>query len=126
MCLILEDTTKYIANTDIIVYKVVAITDNKMHAIWRPFRYKYNKLYKLSRRLRIYKLFDVNSYTMEGFYSFNNLQDAELLKLKYINSSSYVTKVVKCTLPKGTEYYTSNNVIVSNQIKIIEDVLHNK
>ena len=126
MCLILKDTTKYITNTDIIVYKVVAITNNKMHAFWQPFRYKYNKLYKLSKRLRIYKLFSCNLYTIEGFYSFNNLQDAELLKLKYINSSSYVTKVVKCILPKGTEYYTSNNVIVSNQIKIIEDVLSNK
>ena len=75
MCLILKDTTKYIANMDIIVYKVVAITNNKMHAIWQPFRYKYNKLYKLSRRLRIYKLFDDELHTMEGFYSFNNLQD---------------------------------------------------
>lgn len=126
MCLILKDTTKYIANMDIIVYKVVAITNNKMHAIWQPFRYKYNKLYKLSRRLRIYKLFDDELHTMEGFYSFNNLQDAESLKLKYINCARYVTKVVKCILPKGTEYYTSNNVIVSNQIKIIEDMFNNK
>lgn len=126
MCLRLKDTTKYTANTDIIVYKVVAITDNKIHAIWQPFRYKYNKLYKLSRRLRIYELFDDNLYTTEGFYSFNNLQDAELLKLKCINYHVYVTKVVKCILPKGTEYYTSNNVIVSNQIKIIEDVSNNK
>ena len=120
MCLILKDTTKYTANADIIVYKVVAIIDNKMHAIWKPFRYKYNKLYKLSRRLRFYKLFDDDLYTMEGFYSFNNLQDAELLKLKCINYHVYMTKVVKCILPKGTEYYTSNNVIVSNQIIIIE------
>ena len=126
MCLILKDTTKYIATMDIIVYKVVAITNNKMHAIWQPFRYKYNKLYKLSRRLRIYKLFDDELHTMEGFYSFNNLQDAESLKLKYINCARYVTKVVKCILPKGTEYYTSNNVIVSNQIKIIEDMFNNK
>ena len=126
MCLISKDTTKYITNTDIIVYKVVAITDNKMHAIWQPFRYKYNKLYKLSRRLRIYKLFDDKVHTIEGFYSFNNLQDAESLKLKYINCNRYVTKVVKCMLPKGTEYYTSDNIIVSNQIKIIEDVSNNK
>lgn len=126
MCLILKDTTKYIANTNIIVYKVVAITDNKMHAIWHLFRYKYNKLYKLSKRLRIYKLFSNDLYIMEGFYSFNNLQDAETLNLKYINCNRYVTKVVKCILPKGTEYYTSNNVIVSNQIKIIENVSNNK
>ena len=126
MYLILKDVTKYITNTDITVYKVVAITDNKMHAIWQPSRYKYNKLYKLSRRLRIYKLFDDKVHTIEGFYSFSNLQDAESLKLKYINCNKYVTKVVKCILPKGTEYYTSNNIIVFNQIKIIEDVSNNK
>ena len=59
MYLILKYATKYIANIDIIVYKVVAITDNKMHVIWQPFRYKYNKLYKLSKRLRIYELFEI-------------------------------------------------------------------
>ena len=111
---------------DIIVYKVVAITDNKIHAIWQPFRYKYNKLYKLSKQLRTYKLFSSDSYTIDGFYSFNNLQDAELFKLKFINCNSYITKIIKCILPKGTEYYTSHNVIVSNQIKIIEDVSNNK
>lgn len=125
MCLVLNDVTEHIAIEDIITYKVIAITNGVMHAVWQLFEYKYHKLYKLSVPLRTYTLFNFDTVTIDGFYSFNNWDDAWNLHLHCVNKSRYTTKVVECILPKGTEYYTTNNTIVSNQI-IIKHVFNNK
>lgn len=124
MCLVLEDKTKHIACEDIVVYKVVSIHNSEMHAIWQFYNYKYNKLHVLKTELHTYKTFSGDIITLEGFYSFGNFSSAQELHLRLVNM--YGTKVVKCILPKGTEYYANNDIVVSNQIKIIEDVLHNK
>lgn len=120
MCLVLNDFTKYIAVDNITVYKVVAVTNGVMHAIWRFFEYKYHKLYKLSVPLRTYTLFSHDVITQNGFYSFDNWDDAWILHLRCLDKSQYTTKIVECVLPKGTEYYKTNNIIVSNQIKIVK------
>ncbi len=120
MCLVLNDATKHIATKDITTYKVVAITNETMHAIWQFFEYKCHKLYKLSVPLCTYTLFNSDIVTINGFYSFDNWDDAWNMHLYCVDKSRYTTKIVKCVLPKGTEYYTTNNTIVSNQIIIIE------
>lgn len=122
MCLTLNDVTKHIATKDITTYKVVAVTNGVMHAIWQFFEYKYHKLYKLSVPLRTYTLFNADTITLDGFYSFDNWGDAWYLHLQCIDKSQYTTKIVECVLPKGTKYYTTNNTIVSDQI-IIKNVL---
>lgn len=119
MCLVLNDITKHIATKDITTYKVIAITNGIMHAMWRLFEYKYHKLYKLSVPLRTYTLFSFDTITLDGFYSFTNWDDAWQLHLQC--AAQYTTKIVECVLPKGTKYYTTNNIIVSDQI-IIKNV----
>lgn len=116
MCLITNNTRKYIAEEDIVCYKVVNIQDTKIISYWFGFPYELNRKYTTQV---LQPMFMKNGTILieEGFHSYRNLTTA---KEESMLSLCDPHIIVKCIVPKGSEYYISSKSMVSNQIIIIE------
>ena len=115
---------KKIAKKDILVYKFVNYNYynpliNKCTSFFRNFSYKFGVKYNTDIKIE----FDNSVCAMwvgrEGFHSYCNKKTA------LYNSKVYVlspfTTVVKCIIPKGSEYYVNNQYeIISNSIIILK------
>lgn len=98
-----EDKPK-IAQKDIVCYKVGCInyTNNTHTSVYMDFVYEINKLYKIKH----WRTKDVKEIEI-GFHSM-----AKKPLCRY--------GIVKCIIPKGSKYYRSKGLYVSNQIIVTE------
>lgn len=121
MCLRLSiNALKHTTEESIKVYKLLIIRNGYLEAPIMNYKYTLGKLNTLRHSLHIIKSCH-KVYIEEGFYSFKSKFDA--IDYAYNNILTTATKcIVECTIPKNSEYYTDNTVIVSNQI-IINKIL---
>lgn len=121
MCLRLNiNAIKHTTEESIKVYKLLIVKNGYLEAPIMNYKYTLSKLNTLQHSLYIIKSWH-KVYIEEGFYSFKSKFDA----INYACSSILTTAtkcIAECTIPKGSEYYTDNTVIVSNQI-IINKIL---
>ena len=101
---------------DITCYKVIM---QNMTSLYYYFKWELNKLYETKIGYR--PKGDINT-VYQAFHSYKSLQD---LKYGYFCSSSPCL-MVKCTIPKGSEYYSGKQIYVqgyaSNKL-IINEIL---
>lgn len=121
MCLRLSiNAIKYAAKKDIKVFKILIVRNGYLEAPIMNYTYTLSELNTLQHSLHIIRS-SHKVYIEEGFYSFKSKFDA----IEYGCNSILTTAIIcmtECTIPKGSEYYTDNTVIVSNQI-IINKIL---
>lgn len=127
MCLTI-DKEKFkmeIAQEDIVVYKVLEKYRELTISPYQGFEYEIGKEYKT----RMEPYFDCTYYKIkEGFYSFLNEEDAKSEKI-WIEDyciGNWNLCCFRCIIPKGTNVvygkYCKKDVIVSEAIKVIEEV----
>lgn len=138
MCLIIpKDRESFIAKEDIIVYKVLKISDELLFSpYWNNFYYECDKLYSttLKESLEDFTPFD----TMDGMIvsrlgnlksiaqGFHSALTKERLQNHYYKSGDLYLRyymrdfvIRECIIPKGSECYLGfTDLIVSNQIII--------
>lgn len=128
MCLNLKKTKETfgehieIAQEDIIVWKVMGYNSRylglwrRFYSYYREFVYKPNKVYIVNEFTYDESTVSIAYYHIEqGFHAFLTKAMAQC----YLD---YGAKVIKCIIPKGTEYLKNNTEIVSKAIKIIKCV----
>jgi len=132
MCLVtIPNARKQIANKDIIVYKVIdKIENNIVISFSEYFKYSWNKLYIaiLTPKIKELGSFVYWDNTVEQWIRNSKLTifltvDEGFHSMKTLDRMPYTRGhlVVKCTIPKGSEYYKDQTgLIVSNQIVINE------
>jgi len=133
MCLNLKKTKETfeehieIAREDMVVYKVMGYKSRffgmwkRFYAYYQEFVYKSNKVYRV-----IEFTYDTGCFT--NYYEINKGFHAYLTKEIAENTPEYITgldrytdlKLVKCIIPKGTEYLKNDKEIVSKAIKVIK------
>ena len=113
MCFtILPESKLLIAKEDIICHKVLGQYENKLYSVYRNFRYKINKTYRIFRWLKSAlekEELKFNSIS-RGFHSYT-----EIPRHYYLENVA-----VECIIPKGSKYYQNYCEYVSNKIKIIK------
>ena len=118
MCLITNNLHKYIAEKDIVCYKIVNLRGNEITSYWFEFPYELNRKYTTQVLQPIPAPYD-NIRIEKGFHSYRNLYTAKGdIWLSLIESLPKV--IVKCIVPKGSEHYINSQEMVSNQIIIVE------
>jgi len=114
MCFIIDKNypSKIIAENDIECYKLLSLYEN--------YKYKLGELNKSILGEGSDLSFNICS-VKEGFHSYSNLTEA-IWKLQLNNYSGQECIMVKCIIPKDSEYYYSEkrHEYVSNQIIIKE------
>lgn len=128
MCLDLEKTKETfkehikIAQEDIVVWKVMGYKSKyfglwkRFYSYYREFIYKPNKVYNINEFTYNECFVGVGCYYIEqGFHAYLTREMAQC----YV---AYDAKIIKCIIPKGTEYLKNNTEIVSKAIKIIKCV----
>lgn len=118
MCLITNNLHKYIAEKDIVCYKIVNLRDNKIISYWYDFIYELNKKYTIPVLQPIFRK-NGNIRIEKGFHSYRNLYIAKYY-ICYDMFNLLPEIIVKCIVPKGSEYYINSKEMVSNQIIIVE------
>lgn len=96
MCLITNNTRKYIAEKDIVCYKVVNIKDTEITSYWFGFPYELNRKYTTQVLQPIFRKNDT-ILIGEGFHSYRNLAIA---KEESTLSLCDPHIIVKCIVPK--------------------------
>lgn len=114
MCLETYNKKPYIANKNIVVYKILRKSlFAEIESPYRGFVYKLRTLYStpLSVRKSLYsdKLYLIE----EGFHAYTSIDKAKK-EIIYFNKAA----IYRCIIPKGSLYYINekNNEIVSNQL----------
>lgn len=116
MCLLTNNIHKYIAEKDIVCYKIVYLQGKKIISFWFDFLYELNRKYTTQVLQPIFTK-KGNICIEKGFHSYRNLDIAKGdVWLSLIESLA----IVKCIVPKGSEYYINSKEMVSNQIIIVE------
>ena len=123
MCLLTKQIEAKIAKKDITCYKVI---QQNMTSLYYNFRWELNKLYETKIAYSPKK--DINTVS-QAFHSYKSLQD---LKYGYFCSSSPCL-MVKCTIPKGSEFYSgtqnyvqgyASNKLIINEILDVKEVFN--
>ncbi len=116
MCLLTNNLHKYIAEKDIVCYKIVYLQGKKIISFWFDFPYELNRKYT-TQVLQPIPVPNGDIRIEKGFHSYRNLYTAKR-DVWFSLMESLV--IVKCIVPKGSEYYINNKEMVSNQIIIVE------
>lgn len=120
MCLV-TSSPKQIAKQPIIVYK--CLQEDLVSPCYN-FQYEIGKTYesKLGIEDKI-----PTTIINEGFHCYTRLVLAKaFLKVSWWDKTvahlivHYTSRIVKCEIPVGSEYYTDGSEIVSNKLKILE------
>ena len=123
MCLLTTQKEVKIAKKDITSYKVI---QQNMTSLYYNFRWELNKLYETKIAYNPKK--DINTVS-QAFHSYKSLQD---LKYGYFCSSAPCL-MVKCTIPKGSEFYSgkqnyvqgyASNKLIINEILDVKEVFN--
>lgn len=112
MCFTSKDQALYIAEEDIVCYKVVS---RELKSVYFGMQYEYGKFNH--EMLRYIRDPDYVIRVEAGLHSFNNINAAK----KYLEPfyGIYRNKiVVECVIPVGSEYHKNDHEYVSNQIII--------
>ena len=118
MCLITNNLHKYIAEKDIVCYKVVYLQGKEIISYWFDFPYELNRKYTIPV-LQPIPTPNGNIIIEKGFHSYRNIYTAK--GDIWLSLMELLPKViVKCIVPKGSEYYINSKEMVSNQIIIVE------
>lgn len=118
-----SDADKHIAETDIIVYKVVnKISDNKYESIFKKYVYEKDKVNNgsINTRTAITEGQPNIRIVEEGFHSYKRLEDAQIDHhiRKKCNFRNAV--IIKCVIPKGSIFYNGfQNVGINVPAKIV-------
>ena len=122
MCLLTTQQEVKIAKEDITCYKVINPDMTSLH--YTEFKWELGKLYEVEMEFCPKGLINTVS---QAFHSYKTLMD---MKYEYVMSSK-PCMMVKCTIPKGSEYcsgkqgdvdgHASNKLIV-NEILDVKDV----
>lgn len=116
MCLVTRKP-KQIAKENITCYKVVHLIDNVMFSYYYDFKYILNKVYKI-KDMFTYRMGD-HTCIEKAFHSYASLEAAMEFRDLCFEACDYNCIIVKCTIPKGAEYYANIQTIASNQIIIL-------
>ena len=123
MCLLTTQKKVKIAEEDITCYKV--INPDMTSLYYTEFKWELGKLYETERQCR--SKWDVSEVS-QAFHSYQSLMDD--LTYAYFESLS-PCMMVKCTIPKGSEYYLgkqdamdgyASNKLIINEILDVKDV----
>lgn len=138
MCLITEQEECFIAEDDIICYKVLLKDNNRFNSIYFQFKWIVDKLNKtkLTKQkqnfanccfldneshdcyIELYSKSDLLNSINEGFHA--------ILKLGRFGNMQYYplgSVICKMSIPKGSEYFLDRSgLIVANQMIFIEEV----
>lgn len=113
---------KRVAETDILVYKVVNYkphTDECCSLIFN-FLYKFGVIYDTDIKIK-YSGNGKDTHVWmgnEGFHSFSNEKAAVYESDIYVEA--YYSTIVKCVIPKGSDYYINEyDEVISNNIVIL-------
>jgi len=108
-----------IAKEDIECYKYVDLYYGSYQTLFMTQNIIIGETYhsEIYGKLRSSLLFQID--IREGLHSCHTKYD--LIQL-YICATTPHTKIVKCIIPKGSKYYSSNKEYVSNTLKYIEIV----
>lgn len=118
MCLLTNNIHKYIAEKDIVCYKIVNLRDKEIISYWFEFPYELNRKYTTQVLQPIFTKKD-NIRIEKGFHSYRTLGIAK--DYIYYDMFNLLPEIiVKCIVPKGSEYYINSKEMVSNQIIIVE------
>ena len=116
MCLLTNNLHKYIAEKDIVCYKIVYLQGKKIVSFWYDFPYELNRKYT-TQVLQPIPMPNGDIRIKKGFHSYRNLNTARRdIWLSLMES----LVIVKCIVPKDSEYYINSKEMVSNQIIIVE------
>jgi hypothetical protein len=123
MCFYLleKDITEYIAEEDIMCYKVLDAFNGEYYAPIYNFIYKRRKTYTLKCNIKIYppSILEYNmpifAVIQEGFHS---LQGFDILDIVKYGGNA----IAEFIIPKGAHYYKNKTEYVSDQIKMIKIV----
>ena len=116
MCLLTNNLHKYIAEKDIVCYKIVYLQGKEIISFWYDFPYELNRKYT-TQVLQPIPMPNGDIRIEKGFHSYRNLNIAKGdIWLSLMES----LVVVKCIVPKDSEYYINSKEMVSNQIIIVE------
>jgi len=136
MCFTSRNTTKYIAEEDIVCYKIVRKHGyNSFLSYYTYFKYYLNILYtmkdcKYELILEHYRQYIPIQHTLDSNEMYIIYGDPGIII--YAGYHSYISYemcymnirfnsyVVKCIIPKGSTYYMNEDEYVSNQIIIKE------
>lgn len=115
MCLRLNiNAIKHTTEESIKVYKLLIARNGYLEAPIMNYKYTLGELNTLQHPLYVIKSWH-KVYIEEGFYSFKSKFDAIDYACNNIMTTS-AKCIVECTIPKDSEYYTDNTVIVSNKL----------
>lgn len=122
--------TRWVALKDITCYKVIIKNNdpNMITSLHKKFNYKLKHIYKTKLKNINTKL-DPNqperylTTIHRGFHSYSNKHKA-ILEYKWEKGWGWSIEIVKCTIPKGSEFYYNSHdkEYVSNQI-IIKQII---
>ena len=102
MCLRTKQKRPQVATEDIICYKV--IHKNMTSLFHKEFKWEFGKVYH-TEMTTTHSSFFMNIMVEQGFHSYSTLKATR----EGYYSSSEPCIAVKCTIPKGSEYYTGNH-----------------
>ena len=101
MCLIAISNTPYIAEQDIICYKIYILIDDKYVS-----PYQKCDMPSINELVTTELQRSGDFYIEKGFHSFAYLENAKIIADQFINAWNYNTCIAKCIIPKGSKYYS--------------------
>jgi hypothetical protein len=116
MCTVIDNITRKTAQEDIEVYKVVVIVNMFGHSqTVAPYRYTVYESNDVHSELEVPTPHvvpigcsgEIQTHKIEiGLHSIKNLDDAKsMFSWRFSNRESSCYKLIKATIPKGSEYY---------------------
>ena len=105
----LEDKPK-IAKSDIICYKLVrkpANTDKYFYTVYRDSKVSVGKKYK--SRISFHNNY-YHKFIDRGLHTITNLKDVKKLKTAEYKTYNYDFVIIKCIIPKGSNYFVGRFV----------------
>ena len=123
-----------IAKRNITVFKIFKVCRKQLYAPFFNFSYVPGELYKakicISVDFDCYLLRHSRRYLLrhsrrvwyleidDGFHSCSTESSARNYQKSMINDNYFKYKILKCTIPKGSEYFLNDGLLVSNQLKV--------
>lgn len=127
MCEIVKSARRKVAKEDIIVYKILIKESNALLAPYHSgVEYKVNKIQYANIKCELFLHTIIR--TCDGLHSFQDVKSAikHRIMLQFWFSKDNTYTIYKALIPKGTKYlltnYDKDNVYISEQLKIIEEI----
>lgn len=116
MCLYTFATDRWIADRDIICFKVL---DKNLCSPYLNKKYELNKTYKEKID---FKPTDAGLVTTTGLYTYTNLVISDYFKTNFLSNKNL--DCYEAIIPKGSEYITDGQEYCSNTLTVICKLRH--